>query len=599
MKHLLSCCLAVLILACGMAQGTPSPIFIPERVPVLGDSWQEPGESFSFAILGDKTSGGEGKWPIFDRAVADINGLKPFFVITTGDHIPGHMEERAPWDAEWAEYLEHAGKLNCPLVMIPGNHDIANTQCYQFWQEDRGATYFSFVYGNCLFLVLNTEEERFDGRGPVWQTMMTFVERALNTNTGVNHTFLFFHKPMWADPRFQGDWQRLLTALGERRFTAVAGHEHYLSTSSYQGNTLVIMNATGGGLQESKVHEFGCFHAFAQVNVTPDDIEMTIIEPGGPRWPVTVAPASFRAAVNRQVVRLDAQTPEGLGSPTVRVHAFAQLENPFDKAITVRLSVAPLVADGWIPAPETDLSTSPDRSACSLELALEPGQQQRVAMPFDVPDTALALPPAVAWDIRYDGQWLTREAMPMEEVNAVPLYPSAAWRDISHWQVAGPFPLGAIDVSRLPEDPKAACPGLFAWFGPEDGHRENARFAGDVSWRPAVSSAQGLLNLNAILGTVDLAAAFNAFAVYSPGEQRTHALVYADNFAQVYVNGVLQERAQEFGAGSGWVYAPLSLHAGWNDVVVKVINNRGDWFLRCLVADPRGDLRFSDGAGPR
>jgi len=29
-------------------------------------------------------------------------------------------------------------------------------------------------------------------------------------------------------------------------------------------------------------------------------------------------------------------------------------------------------------------------------------------------------------------------------------------------------------------------------------------------------------------------------------------------------------------------------------VVVKVINNRGDWFLRWLVADPRENLAFSD-----
>ena len=38
----------------------------------------------------------------------------------------------------------------------------------------------------------------------------------------------------------------------------------------------------------------------------------------------------------------------------------------------------------------------------------------------------------------------------------------------------------------------------------------------------------------------------------------------------------------------------LALNAGWNTVVVKVINNRGDWFLRCLVADPRRNLVFSD-----
>ena len=101
-------------------------------LPLLGAPPVEKAGKFSFAILGDKTSGGEGKWPIFDRAVDAINLLAPDFVITVGDQIPGHMEERAPWEAEWAEYLEHAGRLRPPLFLIPGNHDIANIACHAF-----------------------------------------------------------------------------------------------------------------------------------------------------------------------------------------------------------------------------------------------------------------------------------------------------------------------------------------------------------------------------------------------------------------------------------------------------------------------------------
>lgn len=92
MKQLLTVCLVFIITASCV---TAAPLFVPERVPVTGAEWQQTGEAFSFVILGDKTSGGEGKWPIFDQAVAEINLLRPDFVITTGDQIPGHMEERA------------------------------------------------------------------------------------------------------------------------------------------------------------------------------------------------------------------------------------------------------------------------------------------------------------------------------------------------------------------------------------------------------------------------------------------------------------------------------------------------------------------------
>lgn len=571
-----------------------APEFTPGRVPVFGAQWQEDSGDFSFVILGDKTSGGEGKWPIYDRAVKTINALAPDFVITTGDQIPGHMEERGPWDAEWAEYMEHARNLKRPLIMIPGNHDIANTQCYQFWREDFGATYFSFVYGRCLFLVLNTEEERFDGRGPVWEAMMTFAERVLREHEQARHTFLLFHKPMWADPRFTADWNRLLTALGARRFTAVAGHEHYLSTSYYNGNPLVILNATGGGIQESEVREFGCFHAFARVAVNDNTVQTVIIEPDGKRWPLDVAPASFRAAINCQVVSLDADLPEGMGSPEVGINAFATLNNPFELPITVRLAVDSLRECGWLWCGESETAESAGRDVYAVERYLEPGEKSVVPLHFTVPEMALFMPPAVTWEVRYRDRWLKKESMPMEEVNVVPLYPVSVWRDIPKWRVAGPFPLGPIDTSALPRDPAAANMNFFKRFGPEDGFQAGARYTGNVQWRPADSNGNGLLNHNALLGTVDLAAAYNHFALYSPEDQLTHALLYADNFAQLFLNGTLEERAQEFGAPGGWVYAPLALKKGWNTVVVKVINNRGDWFLRFLLADPGNNLDIAD-----
>ena len=395
----------------GLVFPAAAPRFVPERVPVSGNAWQGECDSFSFAILGDKTSGGEGKWPIFDQAVNEINLLAPDFVITTGDHIPGHMEERTQWNAEWAEYREHAGNLECPLVLVPGNHDIANTRCYEFWQEDFGATYFFFEYGKCLFLVLNTEEERFDGRGPVWEKMTAFAERALQEHGEVRHTFLFFHKPMWADPLFAGDWRRLSAALGKRRYTAIAGHEHYLSTTYQDGNPLIVLNATGGGVRESAVRDFGGFHAFAHVTVNSGSVQMAIVTPGDGIFPVDAAPASFRE-VNRRVVRLDADTPEGMDTPEVEVKASALISNPFEKPIAVRVSLGPFQKSGWIVPAESPFHCEPSGDRCSVEVTLEPGGKQTVPLPFTVPVSALPTPPAVTWAVRYDGQWLEKEPCP-------------------------------------------------------------------------------------------------------------------------------------------------------------------------------------------
>ena len=556
----------------------------PERISILGGPLRaDAGGGFSFAILGDKTSGGEGKWPIYDRAVDSINLLSPDFVITTGDHIPGHMEERSQWDAEWSEYLDHARRFRTPLILIPGNHDIANIDCHKFWTDDFGMTYFRFVYHDCLFLVLNTEEERFDGRGPVWEKMMAFAEDTLREQAGARHTFLFFHKPMWADPRFVKDWARLETALGGRAYTAVAGHEHYLSTEKRGNNLLVIQNATGGGIGLSDVKEIGCFQAFAHVKVAESGVSYAVIEPEGGIWAPETAPAWFRHAINHETVTLDADMPEGLGSPEVSVKGRMALTNSVDEPITVRVKIGSLDASGWI-----------CESAGVVEAVLKPGQSRTVPLHFRVPAARVPTPPPIRHSVLYKRKWLEAEPMRMERVDVAPLYPQKVWRDVAHWQMAGPFPLGPIDTSKLPGDPAGANPNFLKRFGPEDGFEPGRTYEGGVGWRAAASCGNGLLNHNAILGTADLAAAYSACAVFSPSERLTHAVVYADNFAQVYVNGGLAESAQAFGAPGGFVYVPIGLRQGWNWVVVKVINNRGDWFLRFLLADSAGDLRLND-----
>ena len=50
---------------------------LPQDIPLIDAAWDNPADNFNFVILGDKTSGGEGKWPIYDEAVKTINNLDP------------------------------------------------------------------------------------------------------------------------------------------------------------------------------------------------------------------------------------------------------------------------------------------------------------------------------------------------------------------------------------------------------------------------------------------------------------------------------------------------------------------------------------------
>jgi len=578
-------CVAAVVAAEGFFSG--------EEYPLLEGAWPSTsGEKFSFVILGDKTSGGEGKWPIFDRAVDAINLLNPDFVITVGDHIPGHMQEREAWDAEWAEYLEHARRLKAPQFLTAGNHDIANVECYGFWKEDFGPTYYAFDYKGCHFLVLNTEEERFDGRGPVWNAMMTFAETDLDAHREARHTFVFFHKPMWDDPRFDEDMRRLERALGTRPYTVVAGHEHYLMAERRDGRLYVILNATGGGIDVSEVREFGAFHGFGYVTVDGDEVTCAIVEPDGAIWPVDVAPASFRKAIAHDVVRWDALEPPETDGGTVVLRTAARLANPFEEEIHIEITVPSLDEFMWDAEWEAGSPWRRDGGALLAETVLPPGQTAALGIVFRTSEEHLSYPPRYAFRVRYREAWLNGERYPMVQESVIPAYPVESLRAVPEWQVVGPFPLGEIDTGKLPGEPAAANPNFFRAFGPEAGYDPDREYDGGLRWQTVASQGRGLLNFNGILGTRDLALGYALCGVYAPEARTTHAVMYSDNFSYMMLNGEVVQQGQDFGAPGGFTYVPLRLREGWNTLLVKLINNRGDWFVRVLVADPSGNLQF-------
>lgn len=565
---------------------------LPDDVPLIDRPWTNDAEKFSFVILGDKTSGGEGKWPIYDRAVDSINLLKPDFVITVGDMIPGHMDTRPPWDAEWAEYLAHANRIEAPLFFTVGNHDIANLETYRFWQEDFGRTYYSFDYKGCHFLIFNTEEERIDGRGPAWQKMMDWTRADLAAAAEARHTFIFFHKPMWDDPRFQDDWAEIESAMGDRKFTAVAGHEHYHSTLFKNGNAYVIQSATGGGIGLSDLKAWGGFHSFGFVTVDGAETTYAVVEPEGGIWPVDVAPAAFRKAITHELVTVDA-APADLTGETVAIDLTVTLNNVLDRPVDIEVRLEDFAGAGWTLPVGAESDWTLKEGDLTVTRLLTSGETASAGIMLRVPREKLSFPPDVGWRVQYDGHWLEKEGMKMVEVSTAPIHPVASYKGPPEVMLVGPFVLGPIDTGQLPAAPEKANPKFYHHFGPEAGYREGATYEGGLQWQRVTPQGTGLVNGNALLGTLDHVAAYVSCAVYSPVPQVTHAIVGADNFSQTYVNGTLVEGGQGFGGHGAFVYPELALKEGWNTVVVKLINNKADWFLRFLIADPMGNLRIT------
>ncbi len=98
-------------------------------------------ETFNFVVIGDTRTG----IGVFKQHIEEINLLAPDCVIDIGDLINGYVDEVQRIEAMWNEFDAIVKGFNVPLVMVPGNHDIWDTNSDQIYRRRYGKTYFSFI----------------------------------------------------------------------------------------------------------------------------------------------------------------------------------------------------------------------------------------------------------------------------------------------------------------------------------------------------------------------------------------------------------------------------------------------------------------------
>jgi hypothetical protein len=196
---------------------------------------------FSFAVVADRTCCM--KPGVFEDAVQKLNTLRPAFVISVGDHIPGYTDDPKEAEAEWREFEGIIAKLNCRFYYTPGNHDLESAILPGIWKQRRGATHYSFAYKNVLFLVLNSNE---GGWAKISPEQSDWARKVLESNKGVKWTFVFMHHPIWTGKDLNG-FAGIEKALGTRPYTVFAGHEHAYRKYVRNGRNHYVLATTGGG----------------------------------------------------------------------------------------------------------------------------------------------------------------------------------------------------------------------------------------------------------------------------------------------------------------------------------------------------------------
>lgn len=354
--------------------------------------------NFQFAVVTDR-NGGE-RPGIFEEAVKYINILKPEFVMSIGDYIPGYTKDENLLKAQWEEFDKIINSIQMPFFYIPGNHDILNPVQKEVWKQRRGPAYYHFKYGEVLFLCLNSD----DPDTKMSEEQVAYFEKALAENKDVRWTLVFVHKPLWVagDKNYwdkdqkhpevfkNNGWERFDKALQGRKYTIFSGHIHHYVEREQNGNQYLSLATTGGGSGMRGAFPYGEFDHFVWVSMTPDGPSIANIELSGLRTSDFINEKTYgysSALVRKSAVKTDTVHIDSI--PFDKAEMKLKLENTKDIPLTL----------------EFDSQDSPIFvSKFKEKVTLAPGEKKTITIPLTGSklDPSKSLPsPSITWKGEY------------------------------------------------------------------------------------------------------------------------------------------------------------------------------------------------------
>ena len=530
-------------------------------------------EKFTFAILGDKTTGGVLNWPIFDRAVAEINLLQPDFVIMVGDMIQGTVRDTSILNRMWKEFNTHAEKLDVPLYVLPGNHDISNEVMYDYWNQKIGLRYYSFVHNNSLFILLNTEEYKKTKDGEFGREQLNFVRAELEANKDVNQTFIFFHRPLWyeKDAKHGGnkEWSEIQSWIKNRDVTLFAGHWHNLEFQRIEGNRHIVLSATGGELEEKLFTELGYFHHYTLVTVDKDTSTISYIKPGS-IFPEDIANENY---INKFENLVKSKTNMTVMGNELKVNSDFTLNNLLDKNISYTLIVNTNDNSSW----------KFDNNSHAVTLLPEDMHNLNISGTSNIKNS---LPfPNIEYAIIIDGE--------IVEIKSISFTPNndENWRYPKKVEVIGGFDLGTTKKpQKLEELERLPISNEVSWE--MDQKYISTKMDVGFVWQEA-EVIDGKIALDKYFERNNFAVGYIKFIVNSDKDQRTLASLRPDNYAKLYLNG--EEVLEGFplkGVPDYPYMFYLDLKKGENSVLIKTADYFGSWYIDFNLLDSQNKIKF-------
>ncbi len=227
-----------------------------------------------FAIIGDRT--GSHVSGIYEQIIAEVERLKPDFVITVGDMIEGYTGDTVELGRQWREYKSLVAPLTMPIHLTPGNHDITTDSALSSYQQYAGKPYYSFDYGTLHLIVLDVS--RWEASDSLPGKQLEWLITDLKNNRRATSTFVFFHKPFWFGTVANNQPDTLHSLFRNFGVDAVFnGHVHSYFSGNYEGIVYTAVGSSGGGADPGIT---GVQYHFTWVTVDKDGISIAPIKIG-------------------------------------------------------------------------------------------------------------------------------------------------------------------------------------------------------------------------------------------------------------------------------------------------------------------------------
>jgi hypothetical protein len=150
--------------------------------------------SFSFTAFGDSRS-----YPMEWLKIAEAT-LETDFTLFLGDIVASGGNE-----ADWTDWFKYGEKFVTRELIYHciGNHDedgsVSGFDTYtDMFTLPGNERYYSFTYGNAVFICLNSEDPENTGQN-------SWLHSTLEANKYMTWKFVFFHKPFYTSPHHTGD----------------------------------------------------------------------------------------------------------------------------------------------------------------------------------------------------------------------------------------------------------------------------------------------------------------------------------------------------------------------------------------------------------